>query len=100
MLRDIKVQQEMKWNSIRNQLKNIKAKLSPQVLGLTFGELNDLFKAGNRTYGDVDAHINKNTAPLANITNTMLSVSHMSAKGARSDDGMPMFRLFFPHFAV
>lgn len=88
MLRDINFQQEQKWNRIRNNLKNIKAKLSPQVLGMTFGELAELYDQGCKNYDDVQAHINKNTGPLANITNTMLSVSHMSAKASsRTDDG-------------
>lgn len=88
MLRDFNFQQDQKWNRIRNNLKNIKVKLSPQVLAMTFGELEDLYGQGFKTYDDVQAHINKN--PLGNITNTMLSASHnhMSAKAAkRTDDG-------------
>lgn len=55
---------------------------------MTFGELMELYDQGCNNYDDVQAHINKNTGPLANITNTMLSVSHMSAKAAsRTDDG-------------
>lgn len=88
MLRDINFQQEQKWNRIRNNLKNIKSKLPAQVLAMTWGELEELCDQGCKNYDDVQTHFNKTSGALANITNTVNNVSHMSAKAAsRTDDG-------------
>lgn len=91
MLSDFNFQQEQKWDQIRNQIKNIKAKLSPQILAMTVGELQDLFKDGVKTYEKAQEVMNRNNGPLTNITNTTLS---MSAKYSRQDDGK-VFLLFF-----
>lgn len=87
MLSAFNFQLEQKWDQIRSHIKNIKAKLPPQILAMTVGELQDLLKEGVKTYEQAQEVINRNNGPLSNITNSTLNGLSMSAKFSRQDDG-------------
>lgn len=94
-LSDFNFKQEQKWGQIRNHIKNIKARLSPEILAMTIGEMQDLLKQGIKTYEQAEEITSKNSAPLKNITNkTLNSYIHMSAKASKTDDGKSLI-LFF-----
>lgn len=87
LIQEYRFQIKQKWKRIEDHLKNIKTKLSPQVLSLTIGELDELLGQGIKTYLDVQEHITKSSGPLANITNQTLNSIHHTSKASRTDDG-------------
>lgn len=89
-LDDFKLSHQQKWDQIRNHIKNIRSKLSDEVLSMTMNEMDDLLQNhAVKNYAQAQGFQSRYNNPLLNITNTTMNsiLCNSVRKTSRTDDG-------------
>lgn len=89
-LDDFKLSHQQKWDQIRNHIKNIRSKLSDEVLSMTMNEMDDLLQNhAVKNYAQAQGFQSRHNNPLLNITNTTMNsiLCNSVRKTSRTDDG-------------